>query len=72
MFPTTQTTYQVISIFGGNYIAEQHADATQRCFPGSDGRERAVDFERLLAALRSALSLRRHRHVVAATITAGK
>lgn len=61
MFPITQTTYQVVSIFGGNYIAEQHDDATQRHFPGSDERKRVVDFDRLLAALRSALSLRRHR-----------
>ena len=60
MFPTTQTTYQVVSIFGGNYIAEQHADACQCCLPGSDERSFTVDFDKLLKGLRSALSLRRH------------
>ena len=29
MQPTTQGTYQLVSIFGGNYIPEQHSDVTQ-------------------------------------------
>ena len=59
MFPTTQATHQVVSIFGGTYISEQHGDAHQRRLPGSDERPFAVDFDKLLKALRSALFVRR-------------
>jgi hypothetical protein len=59
MFPTTQATHQVVSIFCGNYISEQHGDAHQRRIPTSDERPRAVDFDKLLKALRSALFVRR-------------
>jgi hypothetical protein len=61
MFPTIPATYQVVSIFGGNYIAEQHGDAIQRYIPCSEERPRAVDFDKLLKTLRSALSLQRQR-----------
>jgi hypothetical protein len=61
MFPTTQTTYQVVSIFGGNYISEQHGDTAQRRLPGSDERPHAVDFDKLFKALRSALFVRRQQ-----------
>ena len=61
MFPTTQATYQVVSIFGGNYISEQHGDAAQRRLPGSDERPFAVDFDKLLKALRSALFVQRQQ-----------
>jgi hypothetical protein len=61
MFPTTQATHQVVSIFGGNYISEQHNDATLRRFPRSDERPFAVDFDKLLKTLRSALFVRRQQ-----------
>jgi hypothetical protein len=50
----------VVSIFGGNYISEQHGDAPQHRLPGSDARPFAVDFDKLLKSLRSTLSLQRH------------
>jgi hypothetical protein len=59
MFTTTQATHQVVSIFGGNYISEQHGDAHQRRLSGSDERPFAVDFDKLLNVLRSALFVRR-------------
>jgi hypothetical protein len=66
MYPTTQATYQVVSIFGAHYVAEQHGDAAQRGLSGSNEHSLAVDFDKLLNALRSALSLqrqpRRNRH----------
>ena len=54
-----QATYQLVSIFGGNYISEQHGDVAQRRLPCSDVRPFAVDFDKLLRALRSALSVQR-------------
>ena len=59
MHPTTQATYQLVSIFGGNYVPEQHSDATQRWLPSLDERPHAVEFNKLLKALRSTLSLGR-------------
>jgi hypothetical protein len=61
MFPTTEATYQVVSIFGGNYVSEQHGDTAQRRLPGSDERPHAVDFGKLLKTLRSALFVRRQQ-----------
>jgi hypothetical protein len=59
MYPTNQATYQVVSIFGGTYVSEQHGDAAQHRISSSNERPFAVDFDKLLKALRSALSLQR-------------
>jgi hypothetical protein len=59
MHPTTQSTYQLVSIFGGNYVAEQHGDDIQRRLPRSGEPPLVIDFDKLLKALRSALSLQR-------------
>ena len=60
MHPTTQATYQLVSIFGGNYVPEQHSDATQRWLSSLDERRlHAVEFSGLLRALRSTLFLGR-------------
>jgi hypothetical protein len=59
MHPTTQATHQHPSIFAGNYVSEQHGDATHRWLPYLDDGTLVVDFEKLLRSLRSALALRR-------------
>ena len=59
MHPANQATYQLPSIFAGNYVSEQHGDATHRWLASSDARPLVVDFEKLLSSLRSALALRR-------------
>jgi hypothetical protein len=58
MQPTSQTTYQLVSIFGGNYVPEQHGDDTQWRLSQPDERAFARDFDELLNTLRAALSLR--------------
>ena len=56
MHPTTQSTYQLVSIFGGNYVPEQHdEEAHGNLSPES---ERSLHFDELLKRLRAALSLR--------------
>lgn len=59
MHPANQATYQLVSIFGGNFVSEQHGDATHRWLPSLNDRQLVVDFEKLLSSLRSALALRR-------------
>jgi hypothetical protein len=56
MHTTFQGTYQVGTLFGCRYVAEQHSDATQRWLACSDKRP-LIDFDELLKTLRSALSL---------------
>ena len=51
--------HQLPSIFAGNYVSEQHGDATHRWLPYLDDGTLVVDFEKLLRSLRSALALRR-------------
>lgn len=58
MHCTTRTTYQLASIFGGNYAVEQHGDEIQRCLPRSKERAFAVDLDEMLKVLRTALSFR--------------
>ena len=55
---TTETDFQLVSLFGGNYVAEQHHEETRNYLPGLNDRPPAVDFYRVLKALRSALLLR--------------
>jgi hypothetical protein len=54
------TTYSVPlkTIFGGGYVPEQHGEATRRYLPAAEPHEFVVDFDAILKALRTALSLR--------------
>ena len=54
----TQSSTQLHTIFGGGYVLEQRGDQSQRHLPQADYGEPVVDFGRLLATLRTALSLR--------------
>jgi hypothetical protein len=54
MYPTQNFTQ--LTIFGTGYVAEQHADETNRYLPLAE--HRVVNFDELLKALRAALSLR--------------
>jgi hypothetical protein len=58
MYPTTYTGTQMISgsMFGSAYVHERHPDEAHSCWtPQAKG----VDFEAVLKALRSSLSLRK-------------
>ena len=55
---TSESSYQLQTIFGGGYIAEQRGDETRRYLPTSDDREPGINFDDLLKVLRKALSLR--------------
>ena len=52
------STNQLLTVFGGGYVAEQHVDRTHSYLPPSEPREVIVDFGAVLKALRAALSLR--------------
>jgi hypothetical protein len=58
MHTTTQATYQLVSIFGGNYVPEQHGHDTGWRLSHPKERAFAEDFDEMLRALRAALSLR--------------
>lgn len=58
MHPTTQSSMQLQTIFGGGYVQEQHSDATHRHFLAAERREFVVDFDAIMKVLRAALSLR--------------
>jgi hypothetical protein len=55
---TTESSNQLQSIFGSGYVMEHHGDDTPRYLPPSEKHEFALDFEAILKALRSALSVR--------------
>lgn len=56
MHSTIQGTYQVGTLFGYGFVAEQHSEEMQRWIPIADERS-LIDFDVLLKTLRSALSL---------------
>ena len=58
MRSATETNFQLVSLFCGNYVAEQHHDHTRTYLPCLNERPLTADFDRVLQALRSALSLR--------------
>ena len=58
MRSATETNFQLVSLFAGNYVAEQHQEDARNYLPCLDDRPSAVDFDRVLKALRSALLLR--------------
>ena len=52
-------TTQLPTVFGGEFVQEQHSDETHRYLPATGyGEPPAIDFSAILKALRSALSLR--------------
>jgi hypothetical protein len=52
-------TTQLPTVFGGEFVQEQHSDETHRYLPAADYSERPdINFTAILKALRSALSLR--------------
>ena len=58
MYLTTQGSHQLRTIFGNGYVPEQHGEETLRYLPTPDAGQFGLNFEEILKALRSALSLR--------------
>jgi hypothetical protein len=56
MHTTIQGTYQIGTLFGYGFVAEQHSEQTRRWLPIADERP-LIEFDELLKTLRSALSL---------------
>ena len=56
MYSTIEGTYQVGTLFGCGYVAEQHNEETQRWSTIVNERP-FIDLDGLLKSLRSALSL---------------
>jgi hypothetical protein len=54
----TQSSTQLHTIFGSGYVLEQRGDQSQHHLPQSDDRGPVLDFGKILATLRAALSLR--------------
>jgi hypothetical protein len=57
MYSTTQSFTQAHTIFGGGYVPEQHIDETHWNLPPAEQHEPVLDFNAVIKALRSALSL---------------
>ena len=55
---TTQSSNQLHTLFGGAYVIEQRCDEAHRNLPPPVGGEFVLDFGKILANLRAALSLR--------------
>ena len=58
MYCSTQNFSQVQTVFGGGYVMEQHRDATHSYLAATEKHNFRKDFDAVLKALRSALSLR--------------
>lgn len=54
----TQSSTQLHTIFGSGYVLEQRGDQSQHHLPQSDDRGPVLDFGKILATLRAALSVR--------------
>lgn len=52
------SSQQMFSVVGSAYISERHSDERHSYFPAPEGSYFNIDFDELLAGLRSALSLR--------------
>ena len=57
MYPS-QSFAPLHTVFGGEFVQEQHGDTTHRYLPQAEKREFTVDFDAVIKALRAALSLR--------------
>ena len=58
MSRNAQNFSQVQTVFGGGFVQEQHRDATQSYLAATEKHNFREDFDAVLQALRSALSLR--------------
>ena len=58
MFSTTQNFNQMHTVFGGGYVQERHSDGAHHYLAPAEKHEFIVDFDAVVKALRSALSLR--------------
>jgi hypothetical protein len=54
---TTQSSNQLLTVFGGGYVSEQHGDDTGHYYSPSEAG--GVNFEEVLKVLRGALSVSR-------------
>jgi hypothetical protein len=57
MYPT-QSFAPLQTVFGGEFVQEDHGEVTRRYLPQAEKHEFALDFDAVIKALRSALSLR--------------
>ena len=58
MYCSTQNFSQIPTVFGGEFVQEQHRDAIQSYLAATEKHNFREDFDAVLQALRSALSLR--------------
>ena len=58
MYPSTQSLAPLQTVFGGEFVQEQHGDAMNCYLPRAVKHEFTVDFDAVIIALRAALSLR--------------
>ena len=58
MFRSAQNSMQLPTVFGGEFVQEQHEDETHRHLLPKEPREFAIDFYAIIKRLRAALSLR--------------
>jgi hypothetical protein len=54
---TTQGSSQIQTIFGSGYVSEQRSDEMRRYLPPLNDGESVLDFSKILAGFRAALSL---------------
>ena len=58
MYPSTQSFAPLQTVFGGEFVQEQHCDEIYRYLPQAEKHEFTVDFDAVIKALRTVLSLR--------------
>ena len=58
MYRNAQNFSQMQTVFGGEFVQEQHRDATHSCLATAEKHDFRADLDAILKALRSALSLR--------------
>ena len=58
MYRNAQNFSQMQTVFGGEFVQEQHSDATHSYLAATEKHNFREDFDAVLKALRSALSLR--------------
>lgn len=58
MYLATHGPNQLQTVFGGEFVQEHHSEAAHSYLPPADKHDFVADFNAVLRALRSALSLR--------------
>ena len=58
MYPSTPSLAPLQTVFGGEFVQEQHCDEMHRYLPKAEKHQFTVDFDAVIKALRTALSLR--------------